>query len=193
MTIAMTGEISEGSRILPTTPSSLVPSPVHFTPAQPRPASAGAGQPAEERVRRARGQAEQPGEQVPQDAAGQAGEDDEQHRLAPVGEQLGVGAPSLVWRLMTALVTVSATSTERKAPTRLRMADRPTATLGLQGPGRDRRSHGVGGVVEAIREVEGKRRHDDKHRVMFAASTNRACGRHLQFTNTSGPVHPLFT
>ena len=37
-TIAMTGEMRAGSRIFPTTPSSLVPSPVHFTPLTPSPA-----------------------------------------------------------------------------------------------------------------------------------------------------------
>ena len=44
------------------------------------------------------------------------------------------GAPLLSWMLMTALVTVSATSTDRNAPTRLSTADRVTAVLGLRAP-----------------------------------------------------------
>ena len=52
----------------------------------------------------------------------------------PSASSSALGAPSLACRLMTALVTVSATCTERKAPTRFRIADRPTATLGFRAP-----------------------------------------------------------
>ena len=45
-----------------------------------------------------------------------------------------IGDPSLFWILMTALVTVRATSTLRKAPMRLRMPERATAVLGLRAP-----------------------------------------------------------
>ena len=44
------------------------------------------------------------------------------------------GVPSEFWILTTALVTVSATATERNAPTRLRTADRATAILGFSAP-----------------------------------------------------------
>ena len=46
----------------------------------------------------------------------------------------GSGLPLEPWMLTTLLLTVNATSMERKAPTRLRIADRVTATLGLSAP-----------------------------------------------------------
>ncbi len=42
--------------------------------------------------------------------------------------------PVSVWMVRTSLVIVRATSTERKAPTRLRMAEKATATFGLSAP-----------------------------------------------------------
>src|SRR6185312_4112751 len=48
----------------------------------------------------------------------------------PSPSSSGLGAPFELWILTTALVTVSATSTERKAPIRLRTPERATATLG---------------------------------------------------------------
>ena len=42
--------------------------------------------------------------------------------------------PFFCWMLMTAFVTVSATSTERNAPTRLRIAESTTAAFGLRAP-----------------------------------------------------------
>ena len=44
------------------------------------------------------------------------------------------GAPSGPWMLTTLLLTVSATSMLRKAPTRLRTAERATATFGFRAP-----------------------------------------------------------
>ena len=52
--------------------------------------------------------------------------------LSPSSDAFGV--PSLFWILTTALVTVSATSTDRNAPTRFSTADRATATLGRRAP-----------------------------------------------------------
>ncbi len=46
----------------------------------------------------------------------------------------GFGAPDEVCSLTTALVTVSATSTDRNAPTRLRMAESATAVFGFRAP-----------------------------------------------------------
>ena len=45
-----------------------------------------------------------------------------------------IGAPSGPWMLTTLLLTVSATSMLRKAPTRLSTAERATATLGRSAP-----------------------------------------------------------
>ncbi len=58
---------------------------------------------------------------------------------------------------------VLATSVERNAPTRLRIAAMPTATFGLQRARGDRRRHRVRRVVEAVREVEEERQCDDQH------------------------------
>ena len=44
------------------------------------------------------------------------------------------GAPLLSWIERILLLTVSATSMERKAPTKLRMADRMTAAFGFRAP-----------------------------------------------------------
>jgi hypothetical protein len=43
-------------------------------------------------------------------------------------------SPDVVWILRTSFVMVAATSTERNAPTRFRIAERPTATFGLSAP-----------------------------------------------------------
>ncbi len=43
----------------------------------------------------------------------------------------GFGVPSAFWMRITALVTVMATSTERKAPTRFRIAESVTAAFGV--------------------------------------------------------------
>jgi hypothetical protein len=45
-----------------------------------------------------------------------------------------MGAPELSCSCTTALVTVRATSTDRKAPMRLKTADSATATLGFKAP-----------------------------------------------------------
>ena len=51
------------------------------------------------------------------------------------GSILGSSTPVLAsWIFSTSLVTVAATSTERNAPTRLRMPARVTAVLGLSAP-----------------------------------------------------------
>ena len=46
----------------------------------------------------------------------------------------GTGAPFAPWMEMILLLTVRATSIERKAPTRFKIADKPTAALGLSAP-----------------------------------------------------------
>jgi len=52
----------------------------------------------------------------------------------PLAVNSGFGAPLLSWILITALVTVSATSTDRNAPMRFKIADRATAVLGFNAP-----------------------------------------------------------
>ena len=56
------------------------------------------------------------------------------------------------------LPTVAATLSEMNAPTKFRIAAIPTASARRQRARRDRRGHGVGGVVEAVGEVERQRR-----------------------------------
>ena len=52
----------------------------------------------------------------------------------PSPSSSGRGAPTSSWRFTTALVTVSATSTERKAPTRFSSAESITAVFGFSAP-----------------------------------------------------------
>ena len=72
-----------------------------------------------------------PGQQIPQDAAHEPCQNDHQqrHPIRP-----GTGAPLAPWMEMILLLTVRATSIERKAPTRFKIADKATATLGLSAP-----------------------------------------------------------
>ena len=58
---------------------------------------------------------------------------------------------------------VFATSVDRKAPTRFRIGGDQHRRLGLERARRDGRRHRVGGVVEAVREVEEQRQYDDQH------------------------------
>ena len=58
---------------------------------------------------------------------------------------------------------VMATSVERNAPTRFRMAASADGDLRAQRARRDGRRHRVGRVVEAVREVEEERQRDDQH------------------------------
>ena len=167
-------------------------------PVDPGPAEAGDGgadQAAEQGVRGARRQAQQPG---------QAGSTRCRRRGRPARSSAtprrhppvssGCGAPSESWILTTALVTVRATSTERKAPTRLRAAGQGHRHLGLQGAGRDRGGHRVAGVVEPVGEVEGQGGHDhqsENDELWCHASTLRRTSR--SWRGSRGVVRPLFT
>ena len=173
---AMIGEISEGSRILPTTPSSLVPSPFHFTPAQPRPAAPAPVRPPSRACDELDGR---PSSQV-----------NRFHRMPPArparmmsstasppsASSSGFGAPSLVCRLITALVTVSATCTERKAPTRFRIADSPTATLGFRAPVEIDAAMALAVSWKPFVKSKASAVTMTSTRVMFAASTSHQCG-----------------
>ena len=190
-TIAMTGEISEGSRILPTTPSSLVPSPVHLTPAQPRPAAPAPVRPPSRACDELDGR---PSSQV-----------NRFHRMPPASparmmsstasppsaSSSGFGAPSLVCRLIDGVGDGERHLHREEGADEVEDGRQAHGDLGLQGPGRDRRSHRVGGVVEAVREVEGQCRHDDEHEGdVCCVHESRVCGRHLHFTNASGRCSP---
>ena len=90
----------------------------------------GTDQAAEECVRRTRRQTEQPGEQVPQDSADEAREDDQQRlRRVEARDQLAVA----VLDLEDVLGDGRGDLDERKAPTRLRIAERGDSSLGLEG------------------------------------------------------------
>nr|BFE70939.1 hypothetical protein GCM10020092_042400 [Actinoplanes digitatis] len=52
----------------------------------------------------------------------------------PSASSSGRGAPLELWIFTTAFVTVSATSTDRNAPMRLRTPERATAAFGLSAP-----------------------------------------------------------
>jgi hypothetical protein len=119
-----------GRITLPTTPSSFVPLPFQFTPAQPRPAMVAPTSPPNSACDELEGS---PSSQVnrfqtmpPIRPASTIS-----NRAVPpsvVSDSLGV--PSEFWMRTTALLTVRATSTERKAPMRLRMPESATAVLG---------------------------------------------------------------
>ena len=128
--IAMTGEIRLGTTTLPTTPSSFVPSPTQLTPAMPMPAIVAPTRPPNRAWDELEGS---PFIQVKMF-----------HRMPPTSPasriissgvppsltNSGRGVPSGFWILMTALVTVNATLTDRKAPTRFSEAHSMTAARG---------------------------------------------------------------
>ena len=97
--------------------------------------------------------------------------------VPPSASSSGFGVPFEFWIFTTALVTVSATSTERKAPTRLRMPERATADLRPQRPGGDRGGHRVRGVVEPVGEVEaqGGDDHQDQNHGFLCHAAIVAC------------------
>ena len=160
----------------------------------PGPRRRGADEAAEQGVRRAGRQAEQPGEQVPEDAADQAGEDDEQHRLAAVRQQLGLGCAVLVLQVDHRVGDGEGDLHGEEGADEVEDRGESHGDLGLEGPGRDRRSHGVGGVVKAVREVEGQCGHDDKHeRDVCCVHDSPVWGRRLDFTKATVGVHSLFT
>ena len=131
---AMTGEARDGRITLPTTPSSLVPSPVQWTPPQPMPAIVAPIRPPKSACDELEGR---PSSHVtrfqmmpPTRPARMISS-----RADPWSAvSAGSGAPLESWIETTALVTVSATATDRNAPTRLRTAARATAVLGLRAP-----------------------------------------------------------
>ena len=107
------------------------------------------------------------------------------------------GAPLLSWIEMILLLTVRATSMERKAPTRLSTAERMTAFLGLQSAGGDGGGHRVTGVVEAVGEVERQCGHDDhdEDEQRFGHRDNGAAEKPLTIqpgVDIRGLVHQLF-
>ena len=131
---ARTGEATAGMMTFPTTPSILLPSPFQFTPAQPRPATVAPMRPPK------RACEELEGRPISQVSRFQAIAPTRPARTMsssadpPPSSSSGFGAPLPSWILTTALETVRATSTERKAPTRFRTPERPTATLGGRAP-----------------------------------------------------------
>ena len=70
---------------------------------------------------------------------------------------------------------VAATATETNAPAKLSTAALATAARGLSARGGDARRDRVGGVVEAVREVEEQRDRDDgqEHRFIGVPSRTR--------------------
>ncbi len=133
--IATSGAATAGRTTLPITPSSFVPSPVHLTPSAPRPARVAPMSPPNRAWEELEGR---PSSQVSRfqmiPPARPARTMTSRSSTPPSTRRSERGAPEASWMLMTALVTVSATSTERKAPTRLSTAEGPTATLGRSAP-----------------------------------------------------------
>ena len=104
---------------------------------------------ADQRVRRAGRQTEQPGEQVPDNAADQAGEHQLQRDETRVDETL---------------CDRGGDRGRQERAHEVQHRRHRDGDLRLEGPAGDRRGHGVAGVVEAVREVEGERgdHHDDQ-------------------------------
>ena len=133
-TRAIAGESTAGRITLPTTPSSSEPSPTQLTPENPRPAIAAPIRPPKSACEELDGS---PSSQVsmfhrmpptrPASTMTNSG-------TPPSTSSSGRGAPSSAWILTTALVTVSATCTDKNAPTRLSTADSATAVLGRRAP-----------------------------------------------------------
>jgi hypothetical protein len=161
----MSGDITAGNNSLPTTPSSLFPLPVHLTPSSPGPAMVAPMRPpnraCDELDGRPRSQVSRFQTMAPTSPASTM----RSRSVPPSFSSSALGVPLAFWILTTALVTVSATWTLRKAPTRLRMADRATATFGRNAPVAMEGGHRVGSVVEPVREVETKSRddHESQH------------------------------
>ncbi len=131
---ARIGDMSAGRITLPTTPSSLDPSPAQFTPFSPRPASVEPMRPPNSACEELDGR---PSSQVsrfqtmpPMRPASTMSSSAD----PPPWSSAGSGAPDLSWIFTTAFVTVSATSMLRNAPTRLSTAESVTATLGFNAP-----------------------------------------------------------
>ena len=138
-----------------------VAGPLHPTQAQTR--GAGSGEPAEQCVRGAGGQAEQPGEQVPQDATDQTRQHDEEQTLTAVGEELRARRTGGVLQVDHRVGHGERDLHGQERAHEVQHGREADCDLGLQRPGRDRRSHRVRRVVKAVGEVEGQCRHDHEH------------------------------
>ncbi|MPM76248.1 hypothetical protein SDC9_123245 [bioreactor metagenome] len=131
---ATTGEASAGSTTFPRMPSSLVPSPAQLTPPKPSAAIVEPTSPPNSACDELDGS---PSSQVsrfqkmppisPQNTISSS-------RCPLSARNCAFGMPLLSWIFTTAFVTVRATWTERKAPTRLSTADSSTAVLGWRAP-----------------------------------------------------------
>jgi hypothetical protein len=131
-TPAITGDIRAGRITLPMTPSSLLPSPFQLTPAKPSPAMLAPIKPPNRACEELEGRPSSQVSRFQTMPPTRPARTISSRAEPPFSSSSGPGVPSELWILTTALVTVSATSTERKAPTRLRMPERATATFGLR-------------------------------------------------------------
>ena len=132
--IATTGETRAGRITFPTTPSSLVPSPTQLTPPNPRPAMVAPTRPPNRAWDELDGRLHNQVKRFHKMAPTRPDNTINSSPSPPSPSSSGRGAPTSSWRFTTALVTVSATSTERKAPTRFSSAESITAVLGFSAP-----------------------------------------------------------
>ena len=161
-TPAMTGETRAGRITLPTTPSSLVPSPFQLTPLDPRPAIVAPISPPNRACEERRGRPRSQVSRFQSDPADQAGQDDQQQGVAVVGGQVGYRCAGLVLDLHHGVGHGQRHLDREEGADEVEHRGQRDGDLGPQGAGGDGGGHRVAGVVEAVGEVEGQRGHDDQ-------------------------------
>lgn len=130
-----------------------------------------ADEPAEEGVGGRRRQAEQPGQEVPDDAAAEAGQDDEQQRIAAIGEQGRARRPALVLDLDDCVGHGERDLDGEESADEVEHGAEEDGGFRAEGARGDRGRHGVSGVVETVGEVEGQGCRDDE-------AEDDGCGGH---------------
>ena len=155
-TPAMTGDISAGRITLPTTPSSLEPSPFQLTPRRPSPAIVAPIRPPNSACEEHDGRPSSQVKQVPEDPADEAGQDDQQQRVPVVGGQLRSGCAVGVLDLHHGVGDGERDLDREERADEVQRRGEAHRDLGPQRAGGDRGRHRVAGVVEAVGEVEGQ-------------------------------------
>ena len=131
---AMTGDNKDGRITLPMTPSSLVPSPAHLTPAKPAPPMVPPTRPSRRACDEDEGSPSSQVNRFQMMPPTRPPKTMSMRRVPLLAVYSLRGRPLESCSLTTELDTVSATSTESSAPTQLRIAANVTAPLGLKAP-----------------------------------------------------------
>ncbi len=160
---ARIGDMSAGRITLPTTPSSLDPSPAQFTPFSPRPASVEPMRPPNSACEELDGRPSSQVSRFQTMPPMRPAKHDEQQRGSAALEQRRVGGARLVLDLHDRVRDGERDLDAEERAHQVEHRGERDRDLGLQRAGRDGRGHRVRRVVEAVGEVEGERRDDDEH------------------------------